>query len=142
MYLENFRETITEYCQVHNISINEFSQKVNIANSTITRWMNANFCPNIKAIFILADYMNISIDYMFGLSYEKKYFQKLNNENFAINLKNLLNKKKLSPYKLAKDCKFQKAAVSKWINNQRLPRINNLIEIALYFDCSIDFLLS
>ncbi len=142
MATELFTEAIVDYTIKNDITINQLASKLNISCSTLSRWINSEFTPSIKDVKIVSNFLNISADYLFGLSDCTTISSIDNSLTFAEKLKKLLMDSNISSYKLAKDCNFQKSAVSKWLNNQREPRIVNVVEIAEYFNCSIDYLIS
>lgn len=59
---------------------------------------------------------------------------------FKNNLKNLRLEKNLGQIELAKKLNVSKGIISLWENGLREPNMSNLIAIAQFFDCSIDFL--
>lgn len=52
-----------------------------------------------------------------------------------------LQKHSISAYKLAKETGISQGLISDYKNGAKKPTIDNLIKIADYFKCSIDFLL-
>ena len=56
------------------------------------------------------------------------------------NIKDLCFNQNISVKELAKRINIQDSLLYKYINEKSLPTINNLIKIANYFDCSINFL--
>ncbi len=60
---------------------------------------------------------------------------------FVQNLTELWTDNNLNAAQLAKNIGIDEGTLSKYINKISLPSINNLVKIANYFNCSIDFLL-
>lgn len=60
---------------------------------------------------------------------------------FSKNLCNLMQKREVSSYKLAKDIGVHVSTVSNWRKGKR-PQIEHVKRVADYFDVSIDELLS
>lgn len=140
MYREIFLDTIEDYLVKQNITLSQLATNIGISSSTMTRWRNNISMPSIRDVRITADYIGVSVDYLFGLSEDSNTYH-YDNRPFAVKLDELMSKYKITAYKLAKDCNFQKAAISKWLNGQREPRIRNIIELALYFGCTVDSLI-
>lgn len=59
---------------------------------------------------------------------------------FKDNLKLLRQEKGIGQVELAKKLNVSKAIISLWENGLREPTMNSLIEMAIYFDVSIDYL--
>ncbi|MGI6014427.1 MAG: helix-turn-helix domain-containing protein [Oscillospiraceae bacterium] len=53
----------------------------------------------------------------------------------------LLQLRNITAYKLSKDTGITQGMISYWKNGERMPSADNLIVLADYFDCSVDYLL-
>lgn len=53
----------------------------------------------------------------------------------------LISQKQLTAYKVAKDAGISQGLMNEYKNGVKLPTIQNLIKIADYLDCSVDYLL-
>lgn len=62
-------------------------------------------------------------------------------EIFIERLKNEMEIKKVSMYKLAKDLEVNKQTIKFWLDGTNEPKISYLIKLANYFDVSTDYLL-
>lgn len=61
--------------------------------------------------------------------------------NFAKNITYLRKSKKISMQQLADEIGLSRATLSHYENGNRLPEFENIIKLALYFECSIDELI-
>lgn len=52
-----------------------------------------------------------------------------------------LQSKKLTAYKVAKETGISQGLMNEYKNGIKLPTVQNLIKIADYLDCSVDYLL-
>lgn len=52
--------------QKHNMSICWFSKCIGIPETTIRNWKNGAFVPSVKFLIIIADYFDVSLDYLCG----------------------------------------------------------------------------
>ena len=68
---------IKELSNRKNMSFAELERETGLSNGTITRWGKAS--PNSKGLEAVADYFNVSIDYLLGREkpQEDKYEQQL-----------------------------------------------------------------
>lgn len=62
--------------------------------------------------------------------------------NFAVNIAKLRKSKNLNQIELGKEIHYSSKAVSKWENEETIPDIDTLSEIAEYFDVTVDDLVS
>ena len=60
---------------------------------------------------------------------------------FCERFKELREEKQLSTVKLAKELKVSNSTITRWETNQRVPNIDNLYNIAVFFKVSSDYLL-
>ena len=65
----------------------------------------------------------------------------MKNNTFGINLKTLRQLKGISQRKLGDDLNVCNQTISFWENGSREPDLDTLIQIAVYFDVSLDSLL-
>ena len=59
---------------------------------------------------------------------------------FSENLKQLRSEKNIGQVELAKKIGVSKGVISLWENGLREPKLSNLINIASYFNVSLDYL--
>lgn len=62
----NFNERFTALCREKGVTYYKVSSECRFDKSYISRWLNKNLLPSIKLLKILADYFNVSIDYLLG----------------------------------------------------------------------------
>lgn len=138
-YLSNFVDILNDYIAKEDISINEFSKRIGIAERAVAKWMTMQYVPSINSVIKVADFFNCSIDYLFGLSENPTISLSERKEEFITRYDILRSKESLSSYKLAKECNFQQTMVSKW-RRGKYPKTETLIKLAEYLGCSIDYL--
>ena len=44
----------------------QFSKEVDIPQSTISNWICCGSVPSVKYLIVIADYFDVSLDYLFG----------------------------------------------------------------------------
>ena len=62
-------------------------------------------------------------------------------EIFSERLKELRKERNISAKQLAKAINISDAAIIRWENKQRIPSMENIYKIAIYFGVSADYLL-
>ncbi len=65
-----FGERLKELRDEHNLSQNQLSANLHnkITRSAITLWESNKRVPNLDAVILLAQYFNVSLDYIAGLT--------------------------------------------------------------------------
>ncbi|HBJ97611.1 MAG TPA: XRE family transcriptional regulator [Clostridiales bacterium] len=61
-YSQRIRELMKEE-KVNQVIL---SQKIGVVQSTISAWLNGKKEPSIKSLWLLADFFQVSIDYIVG----------------------------------------------------------------------------
>jgi len=139
-YLSIFVDIINDYLVKENITINQFSKRINVAERAVAKWMSMDYFPKIECVIKISDYFNCSIDYLFGLT-NSTSFTRINNQvSFSNRFISLLKQNNITAYKVAKECHIGESAISKW-NKGVCPKTETLITLAKYFSCSIDYLI-
>ncbi len=64
--ITNFSKRVKEYLKNKNISIAELSRLSGIPRTTINGWLTGTQIPTLYSAYLLADYLNVSIDYLAG----------------------------------------------------------------------------
>lgn len=57
----------------HNLSQFELGKELNLAQRTISNYENGNIFPDEHILNLIADYFNVSMDYLLGRTTLKKY---------------------------------------------------------------------
>lgn len=66
-YEYNFSDTVKRLRKEQGISQTELSERLGIANMTISKWeRNKEALPSCKILFKLADYFHVSLDELVG----------------------------------------------------------------------------
>lgn len=79
----NLLERIQELCKQKNLSVTKLEQELNLGKSTIMKWSNAS--PSVDKLNKVANYFEVSIDYLLGKTEEKKYNNDLKLEGVYLN---------------------------------------------------------
>lgn len=108
--------------------------------TAVNNWLYQAQMPSARALIRLADYMNVSLDYMLGLKSSPSIVRSGTSEKFARRISSLQIPEGITSYKLAKACGTGTSAVSKWKDLTRLPKLEVLIKLSSVLDCSVDYL--
>lgn len=140
--LTNFGERIAELILENNLTPESFSENVNIDRSVIYKYLRKECLPSMKNLIVIADRFGYSTDFLLGLKSNDGL-----NLNFKCappfdeSFKKILGENKLSRYRFRTKNKFAKQSIDDWFNGKREPSVDNLVKIADYFECTVDYLL-
>ncbi len=115
---------------------------IGISNTTYSNAYNYGIIPKTPSLIKIADFFNISIEYLIANT-EDEYFKKsLQPSTFKMRLNELQKTKGiLTVYELSKQIHIHRNNIAQWINLNCLPLIDDLEIIADFFKVSIDYLL-
>ncbi len=66
--LETFAERLTELRREKNLSQNDLAADIGFSQSAIARWERHQRLPDMQTLALLANYFDVSADYLLGLS--------------------------------------------------------------------------
>lgn len=111
-----------------------------ISKDTFYKYKQRN--PSLQTLIKIANYLQVSIDYMYELDDENHFIPySTNQSDFYNKLINLINTSGISSRQFCKDLNYAKDNVLRYKNGVE-PSIRTLFEIANYFNCSVDDLLT
>ncbi len=98
--------------------------------------------PSLNTLIKIANYLEMSIDYLLERADENGFSgpYQYNKELFYNNLISLISARGLSNRQFCKNLNYSRDNVLRW-KKGITPSITNLLEIANYFDCTLEDLL-
>lgn len=99
----NLYEIIQDLCNINNITISALEKKIGIGNGTIRKWKNA--VPSGDRLSKVADYFNVSVDFLLNRQRVKEiddlinqgYFYKHKDMGFILFLSTMYNQVSTGP---------------------------------------------
>ena len=135
-------EQLTELMQEDGINQKELAEKLNTSHSKISLYLNDKCLPTYGNFVLLLEFFNCSADFLAGKTdfpnRDKKY---LPAKPFGKRLISILNDSGISKNYFHKTCNVSWSILHHWFNGTSQPSVDNLIKIANFLECSIDFIL-
>lgn len=139
--LSTFSERLSEQMNEKNILPNDIHITLKINLSHIYTWLRGENLPSLNTAIELSEYLNCSIDFLFGRTENNLAINFNIVEPFNIRLQKIIYEKKLSNFKFSKEVGIPRSALHYWLKDKNKPSLDSLIKIANYIDCSIDYLI-
>ena len=136
--MNSFQERFDELLKDNGLSRLSLAKKLNISSTAINGYFNNNYYPQIDIAIKICEYFDCSLDYLFGRS-DNINNNDRNNNDFIENFHKLLKFNNISITKTMRELKMSEFNYYRW-KNGKFPKTINLIDIANYFDVSIDYL--
>jgi len=134
----DFKERLSDIMFERKMTTRELAEVSGCSQTSISAWTRGVY-PKLSNITKLADYLDCSIDFLLGRTDNTKILFS-NKSNFIERLKTLLLQEKIKVYSLQKECGVSNSMASKW-QKGKIPKLDTLIVLANYFDCSVDYLI-
>lgn len=138
--LSLFVEALQDLMNEKNIKPVNLHNDTKINLTVIYDWLKKAATPNMKNLIILSTYFECSIEYLTGRTDNRNFAVSRNPETFPLRLRSLLKRSKISIRKISTETGISKSAISYFLNGSVEPLLDNIIKLANYFGCSIDYL--
>lgn len=129
----------------NNVTPYRVSKDTGIATATLSDWKNGRSTPKNDKLQKIADYFNVSLDWLTGNS-DCRNVQDLikseSNDNGYLAFSKLLNERGVTAYKVSKETGVTQSTLSDWKRGRSTPKTDNMKKIADYFGVSIDYLMT
>ena len=135
---------IQEICEKDNITITSLGKYVEIDRSTLWKYINGYLPIPLKHLNSLCNYFDISLDFVFSLSNNKKYKnykKEIDKHLFSVRLKEFRKANKITQAKLSEVLQCSNSAISEYEHGKRLISTSHLYTICKKYNISADYLL-
>lgn len=142
-HMNEFAETLSELCVENNLNPKQLAKKVKISASTLYNYINGFSMPTLKNLVKLANFFGCTINFLVGLDdvpTKYKFKQTYDKTLFFPRYKQLLEENGTNHNAIKDKIGVSMSNLTKW-KNGTIPYLPALIEIAKYFDVSVDFLI-
>jgi len=139
--LSNFVETLQDLMLVKNVTPANIHKDTKISLNVIYGWFRKVNIPKLNSLIVLSDYFECSIDYLCGRTEHNFFNKSLNPSTFSERFRLLIDKKKVTRRKLSAGAKISTGCIQRFLTDTGKPLLDNLIRLANFFECSLDYLL-
>lgn len=115
--------------------------ELEISASCLTDYIKHETLPNISNLIKIADYFQRSTDFLLGREEDNKTLAFKSCPPFSERLEVLIQKYNCTSYKIYTKAEVPKSRYYDWKNGKRVPTVENIIKLADFFDCRVDFIL-
>lgn len=138
----NFKERFKELLLEYEIFPKKLGELLGIDHESINSYKHGTI-PNVKNATKLANYFDCTLNYLLGLSdYPNEYDfkEKCNFDLFFERYNLMLTKNNFTQYYISKSLELGHSCYYLW-ENGKLPKMETLIKLSKFLNCSIDFLI-
>lgn len=136
----HFADTVREFIILNDMTPTSFARKIGCLERCVARWLNGTNTPSLEYVLLVADFMNCSVDYLFGKSEKPEFTPAVPRAAFPERLVLLMKQTNINKNRLAAISGVTSSTVSKWILHGQLPKPDVICTLADFFNCSVDYL--
>lgn len=139
--LSIFAERLEELMLDNGFTSKSLATYLDVDVSTVNHYLSGRFLPHTDLLIKIADCFKCPADYLLGDGENftcKNYAQSV---PFAERLNFIMSKTNCSQYRLHKETKIADTLITYWRRGVYTPSVDNLIKLATYFKCSVDYLI-
>lgn len=143
LFMDNlsiFAERLKELMIDNDCNTDKLMKLVGVNRTSVNRYLAGKCFPSVKNLIIIADYFRCTLNFLLGIEDENYYTKSKKCPTFDKQLKFLLDRFETTKYELVKDGNITESAIYYWQNGTHTPRVNDIIKLAKYFKCSVDFI--
>lgn len=118
------------------------AKKIGITYATFSNAYNYGILPTVPILIRIADYFNISVEYLIANTDSEYFCKSLSPKTFSERLEEQRQKKNIDTvYELSQRIHIHRNNIANWLKNDYIPELDDLTLLANFFDVSIDYML-
>ena len=138
---EEFKQRFLELIADLDCKKSKIPNLLNIDYNIFIKITEFGMVPKPVVLIRIADYFDISVEYLLGRT-ENSYFLKAEKEEtFLIRYQKLKAERNMTDYTVAQKLHIATSYTTNWKNKNYMPSIANLIVLSEIFGVSLDYLL-
>lgn len=139
--MSNFGENLSALMAEHNLNAPALAKLLKTDRSNITRYQQGKRLPLFHGFVAIIEYFNVSADILLGLVDYTLETSFLPIPPFGDRLREVMRETNTTQYRIEKETRISGASMYKWLFNQSVPTVENLVKLAKFMDVSVDYLL-
>lgn len=139
--MSEFVERLDELMFEHNLNRKTLAQKLEISATCLTHYLQDRHIPTVEHLVKIADFFQCSTDFLLGRKEENRLLTFQPCPPFSQRLVFLKEYFACSSYQIYHNTNISKSSYYEWRSGKRQPTIENIVRLANYFDCRVDFVL-
>ena len=125
-----------------NLTQTSLAEAMGTCSSKLSSYITGNRAPNYDTLIQLVEFFHCSADFLLGIKeYPCEEIDYLPVPPFSQRLRTVLKEMNCTQYSFIKQTKISWGVFYNWLSGKSNPSVDNLVKIASFFDCSVDFVL-
>lgn len=119
----------------------ELAKIIGLGNDILIRATNVGMIPSTSSLIKIADYFDVSMEFLIGLTDEEIFTKSVDQTGFQERIKELKENQNITEFEIAKKLGFQRSLFTKWKTKNYIPSLEITVMLAQFFKVSMDYLL-
>ena len=139
--MENFSEILSDLISTKELSLRGLAKESGVSAVQYSRYLKGQL-PKVPTAVKIADYFDVSLDYLFGITDimgKRKEFKPANLSIFLERYEEALKNSKITHWQLCKCSDLNESSIRHWKSGDT-PRMDTLINISNNLSVSLDYL--
>ncbi len=140
--LSKLSESLKELMNERGLNQTTLAEAMGTCSSKMSSYITGKRAPNYDTFVAIIEFFNCSGDFLLGLKEypcEEVCYNRV--QSFGERLRTILKDSGKTQYLFIKQTKISWGVFYNWLTGKSKPSVDNLVKVANYFDCSVDFLL-
>lgn len=140
--LSKLSENLKELMAERGLTQTSLADAMHTCSSKMSSYITGKRTPNFETFVALVEYFHCSADFLLGLKEypcEEESYRPV--QPFSKQIRAILQETGTSQYLFVKQSKISWGVFYNWLSGRSNPSVDNLVRVAKYFDCSVDFVL-
>lgn len=140
--LSKLSESLKELMNERGLNQTTLAEAMGTCSSKMSSYITGKRAPNYDTFVAIIEFFNCSGDFLLGLKEypcEEVCYNRV--QSFSERLRTILKDSGKTQYLFIKQTKISWGVFYNWLTGKSKPSVDNLVKVANYFDCSVDFLL-
>lgn len=139
---DKFLKRLDELVEKRGIALYAVMVELGFNVGTAYHWKGRRYMPRRLALILLADYFNVSVDYLLGRTNKKKKFNQNQHASSAFNIDYLILNSSRTQKTISKESGVSEFVLCQLKNNNYFDlRMITIVKLADYFKVSADCIL-
>lgn len=138
---EDFASRLSELIVDNLTSVSQVGAESGCSEPNLSRYVCGRAMPSLDITIRLADYFNVTCDYLLGLDDESNAESFKPCSPFNKRFSEVLKELNVSRYRLQKLTGISESVMRYWAEGKTLPSVKNVIRVAQSLGCTVDYLL-
>lgn len=138
-----FSDRLNEQMLLKDVKAQTLAEAIDVDLTTVYELKRGEHLPSTAVLFSLITYFNCSADYLLGrieFEYENAVYSEPFS-SFGSQFRKLLQETGISQYALTKNAKISGNLIYKWLHDQAIPSVPNLVKLAEYMELPLDIVI-